>query len=250
MPISFRHNCHSDTHSVQFFDYSPYEAVYSHSLSGYQINCNQSFKSTFKSKSHFKQRCHMSRTHHWPQVRVASLSSIKMIRVWKINLKCLTALTLWYCFPKIESENMYRLLLRTPATEGRARVLNTSSVAVSVLQFNAGLNWKRIEFQRFVSKLLLTYLGTCLYSHFMSILTFTTLKTCTEKFSVSLSPPLYIYECIMISDVIAFFCLTVERGIRIQNKLYSLLNFTYRFTLFKNVIHSSKVSKFIFCSVP
>lgn len=198
MPVSFRHNCHSDTHSVQFFwlrpIYSPYVVVYSHSLSGYQINCNQSFKSTFKSKFHFKQRCHMSRTHHWPQVRVASLSSIKMIRVWKINLKCLTALTTLVLLPQNRKWKhlavVYRLLLRTPATEGRARVLNTSSVAVSVLQFNAGLNWKRIEFQRFVSILLLTYLGTCFCSHFMNILTFTTLKTCTEKFS---PPPLYMH---------------------------------------------------------
>lgn len=66
----------------------------------------------------------------------------------------------------------------------------------------------------------------------MNILTFTTLKTCTEKFSLSLSlPPLYI--C-MHNDIWS----------------YSLQNFTYRFTLFKKVIHSSKVSKFIFCSVP
>lgn len=190
--------------------------VYSHSLSGYQINCNQSFKSTFKSKFHFKQRCHMSRTHHWPQVRVASLSSIKMIRVWKINLKCLTALTTLVLLPQNRKWKhlavVYRLLLRTPATEGRARVLNTSSVAVSVLQFNAGLNWKRIEFQRFVSILLLTYLGTCFCSHFMNILTFTTLKTCTEKFS--LSPPLYIW---MHNDFWCYCILLFDCGKRYKN---------------------------------
>lgn len=35
----------------------------------------------------------------------------------------------------------------------------------------------------------------------------------------------------IISDVTVFFWLTVERGITILNKSYSLLNFTYRFTL-------------------
>lgn len=125
---------------------SPYVVVYSHSLSGYQINCKQSFKSTtFKWKFHFRQSCHMTLTHHWPQVRVASLSSIKMIRVWKINLKCLTALTTWVLLPQKRKWKhlavVYRLLLRTPATEGRARVLNMFSVAVSVCTYSIYWIW-------------------------------------------------------------------------------------------------------------